>query len=53
MKILSRVLEGIGFTSLLLGGSGMDNPSIIIPLIFVIAGIGIMAAGMRLDYEFN
>lgn len=53
MRIFSRVLEGIGFVMLMLGGAGMDNASLILPVIIVFSGIGVMTAGWRLDEEYT
>ena len=49
LKITAKIMEGVGFMSMMLGGSGMDNDSILLPLIMAFGGIGIMAAGCQID----
>ena len=52
MKVISKALEAIGFVLVMLGGSAMDNPSLIVPIILVLGGMGIMTAGMEVENEY-
>lgn len=49
LKITAKIMEGVGFMSMMLGGAGMDNDSILLPLIMAFGGIGIMVAGCQID----
>ena len=53
MKILTKILISIGFILIMVGGAGMDNPSILIPVIMAFGGLGIMAAGFGIQEIFN
>lgn len=52
MKLISKALEAIGMTSMLVGGCSMDSPSIIIPMIMAFVGVGVMLTGMYLDEAY-
>lgn len=49
MKTLAKVLEGIGITSFLISGGAMDGPSMIVPFIIALAGIGLAFLGMQIE----
>ena len=53
MKILTKILISIGFILVMVGGAGMDSPSILLPVIMAFGGLGIMAAGRGLEDAFN
>lgn len=49
MKRLARVIECIGFMSILFGCSAMDSPSITIPLVMTFGGAALMWAGVSME----
>ena len=51
MKVLSKALMSIGFASMMMGGAGMDDPSVI-PFVLLFAGMGILFTGYYLDAEY-
>ena len=53
MKIITKIMQGAGITLVLIGGAGMDNASIMIPVIMAFSGLGILAAGWGIENAFN
>ena len=52
MKVLSKVLEGIGFASLMVGGAAMDSVSMVFPITLAMVGLGILFLGWHIDEEY-
>lgn len=53
MKVLTKSMEAIGFVLILIGGAGMDNTSIIVPVFMAVGGLALFAAGGRIEDAFN
>lgn len=48
MKAFTKVMEGLGITSLFLGLASMDNPTMI-GVVLIFAGIGIAFGGLSIE----
>lgn len=53
MKILSKVLEGIGVVALFVGGGAMDNAPMIVPFVIAVAGVGIAYLGAQIEEVYT
>lgn len=52
MKIFGKVMMLIGLVVFLLGAGGMDSPSLFAPIVMILAGMGLIFAGNRIDEEW-
>lgn len=52
MKILGKVMMGVGVVAVLFGGGGMDSQSLLVPIMMVILGVGLIYAGNKIDEEW-
>lgn len=52
MRILGKGMMFIGFLVFFFGAGGMDSPSLFAPIVMVLAGIGLIYAGNKIDEEF-
>lgn len=49
MKILGKVMMGVGVVAVLFGGGGMDSQSLLVPIMMVILGIALIYTGNKID----
>lgn len=52
MKIIAKIMMFIGVVAFFLGASGIDNPSIVAPIVLIVSGMGVIYTGNRIDEEF-
>lgn len=52
MRILGKGMMFIGVLVFLCGAGGMDSPSLFAPIVMVLAGIGLIYTGNKIDEEF-
>lgn len=53
MKIILKLMQGIGVMAMMIGGGAMDSESLIIPCILAFGGIGVAYLGWRIEeYEY-
>lgn len=49
MKILGRTMMSVGFLAFLIGMSGMDSPSLVVPIIIGFGGLVLFLAGGKIE----
>ena len=52
MKIFGKAMMIIGLIVFLIGAGGMDSPSLFAPIVMVLAGMGLIFAGNKIDEEW-
>ena len=52
MKILAKVMMGVGVFVVLFGGGGMDSQSIVAPILMILLGVGLIYAGNKIDEDY-
>lgn len=52
MKILAKVMMGVGVVAVLFGGGGMDSQSLVAPIMMIILGVGLIYTGNRIDEDW-
>lgn len=52
MRILGKGLMFIGVLSFFLGAGAMDSPSLFAPIVMILAGIGLIGVGNKIEKEF-
>ena len=52
MKFLGKGMMFIGILAFFMGASGMDSPSLFAPIVMILAGIGLIYTGNKIDEEW-
>lgn len=52
MNKLINIIGGSGFTLFLLGAGGMDNKSVVAPLVMMVVGVVMIFVFLRTNKEF-
>lgn len=52
MDKLINIIGGAGFTLFLLGAGGMDNKSVVAPLVMMVVGVVLIFTFIRMNKEF-
>ena len=53
MKIFGKIVMVIGLIVFLIGAGGMDSPSLFAPVVMILAGMGLIYTGNRIDEEWT